>query len=174
MWSVADGAKGRRWRSATTQADGRLASTLLLETAPDGRLSRLELATGEGILTLHPDGSPVRLHGNVVRQAGIDHIALPWSDVHALFVGDSPLTAAAAVAGLAARIGVGEERVVEAVEVGADLRPRTTTWRVNRTGERGWRLQAAGGAASFEVALDTDGIPTAADGSSWPLEADSR
>ena len=102
-------------------------ASLLVETAPDGRLLKLELTTGEGLLTLHPDGDPVRLHGNVVRASGIDHISLPWSGGHILLAGASPVTAAIAVQGAAARIGVGEGANLPAVDVGIDLRPRPAT-----------------------------------------------
>jgi hypothetical protein len=169
-WTVADGARGRRWRSISTHGDGRLEAVLLVETDPAGRLVKLELATGEGLLTLHPDGSPVRLHGNVVRASGVEHVDLPWSEAHALFAGASPVTAAVAVAGPLAGIGVGEGWTRPAVEVGIDLRLRPATWRVARTAERRWRLLAADGGPSLAVDLDDDGIPTAADAASWPLE----
>lgn len=173
VWSIADGQRGRRWRSVTMHGDGRMEAALLVETGPDGHLAKLELATGEGLLTLHPEGDPVRLHGNVVRATGIDHVSLPWSDAHALLVGASPVTAAIAVAGPAARIGVGEGASVPAIEAGIDLRIRRATWRVARTGERRWRLLAADGGPSLLLETDDDGIPTAPDGVSWPLEGDA-
>ena len=172
VWTVADGAKGRRWRAVTTHGDGRMEAALLVETAPDGRLLRVELATGEGLLTLHPDGSPERLHGNVVRASGIDHLSLRWSDAHVLLVGASPVTAAAAVACAAAGIGVGEGASVPAVEVGIDLRPREATWRVARTAPRRWRLLAADGGPALLLETDEQGIPTAPDGVWWPLQLD--
>jgi len=173
VWTVADGTKGRRWRSVTTHGDGRLEAGLLVETDPDGRLAKLELATGEGLLTLHPEGEPLRLHGNVVRASGIDHVALPWSERHMLLAGASPVTAAIAVASAAAGIGVGEGASVPAVEVGIDLRPRPATWRVARVGERRWQLLAADHGSSLLLEVDADGIPTTADGVSWPLEDDA-
>ncbi len=173
VWTVAAGGRGRRWRSVTSHGDGRMEASLLVETAPDGRLLRLELATGEGLLTLHPEGGPVRLHGNVVRASGIDHISLPWSDGHILLAGSSPVTAAIAVAGAVARIGVGEGSNVPAVEVGIELRPRPATWHVAHTAERRWRLLAADGGASLLLETDSDGLPTAADGTAWPLEREA-
>jgi hypothetical protein len=172
VWTVAAGAKGRRWRSVTTHGDGRMEASLLVETTPDGRLVKLELATGEGLLTLHPGGDPVRLHGNVVRASGVEHIALPWTAGHALLAGASPVTAAIAVEGAAGGIGVGEGANVPAVEVGIDLRPRPATWHVARVSDRRWRLLAADGGPSLLLETDADGLPTAADGSSWPLELD--
>lgn len=171
-WTVADGTRGRRWRAVTTHGDGRMESALLVETGPDGRLSKLELATGEGLLTLHPEGSPVRLHGNAVRASGIDHIALPWSADHLLLAGASPMTAAVAVGSGAVALGVGEGASVPVVEVGLDLRPRLATWRVARVGERRWHLLAADGGPALLLEVDRDGIPTGARGASWPLEVD--
>lgn len=145
-------------------------ASLLAETAPDGRLVKLELATGEGLLTLHPDGDPLRLHGNVVRAAGIDHITLPWSPTHLLLAGASPVTAAIAVAGPALRVGVGEGSKFPAVQVGIDLRPTEATWHVAHTADRRWRLLAADGGVSLTLETDEDGLPTAPDAVAWPLE----
>lgn len=170
VWTVATGARGRRWRSVTTHSDLRMEASLLVETAPDGRLVRLELATGEGLLTLHPGGDPTRLHGNVVRASGIDHVSLPWSEAHVLLAGASPVTAAIAVAGPAANVGVGEGANVPAVEVGIDLRPRLATWRVARTALRRWRLLALDGGPALLLETDDDGLPTSPDGEAWPLE----
>jgi hypothetical protein len=174
VWSVASGARGRRWRSVTTHGDGRMEASLLVEAAPDGRLLKLELATGEGLLTLHPDGHPVRLHGNVVRAAGVEHIALSWSVAHVLLAGASPVTAAVAVDGPLARIGVGEGLNVPAVEVGIDLHPRAATWHVAHTAANRWRLLAADGGRSLVLETDASGLPSAADGVSWPLEREER
>jgi hypothetical protein len=173
VWSVASGTRGRRWRSVTAHGDGRMEAALLAETGADGRVLKLELATGEGLLTLHPDGDPVRLHGNVVRASGIDHISLPWSTCSLLLAGASPVTGAIAAAGPASRVGVGEGSHLPAVEVGIDLRPRAATWHVAHTAERRWRLLAADGGASLVLELDADGLPTADGASSWPLELDA-
>jgi hypothetical protein len=172
-WTVADGTRGRRWRSVTTHGDGRLEAALLVETNPGGRFVKLELATGEGLLTLHPDGTPAHLHGNIVRSTGVEHVDLPWSEAHTLFAGASPITAAVAVAGPLAGIGVGEGWTRPAVEVGIDLRIRLATWRVARTAERRWRLLAADGGPSISMDLDEDGIPTGLDAVSWPLEREA-
>ncbi len=145
---------------------------MLVEAAPDGRLLKVEAAGAAGLLTLHPDGHPRRLHGNVVRAAGIEHLTLPWSDDHLLFVGVSPVTAAVAAAALGARIGVGEGASAPAVEVGPDLRVKAATWRIARVGERRWRMLAADGGPSLAVELDVDGIATTDGAESWPLELD--
>jgi hypothetical protein len=170
-WTVADGRRGRRWRAITTGADGRLVKSLLLELAPDGAIVKLELATQAGLLTLHPDPGDTRLHGNVVRPGGVEHVTLPWSDAHALVVGASAVTGAVAAARLATSVAVGEGRSFPAVEVGEDLALRRATWRAARVGERRWRLLAADGGPSVVVTLDPDGIPVALDGEeTWPLE----
>jgi hypothetical protein len=169
-WSVADGARGRRWRSIATHPDGRLMQALLLETGPDGRLARLELAAPAGLVTLHPDGDPVRLHGNVVRDSGVEHLALPWSGAHLLFAGVSPITAAVAAVSLADRVAVGEGITVPAVEVDTDLVVRAATWRVARTGDRRWRMLAADRALALVLEVAGDGTPVLAEGATWPLE----
>lgn len=148
-------------------------ASLLAEADPEGHLLKLELATGEGLLTLHPEsqlGNPVHLHGNVVRGTGVEHVTLDWSRAHALLVGSSPVTAALAVAGAAAGIGVGEGANIPVLDVGVDLRLRPATWRIAHTAPRRWRLVPAGGGSGVVLELDADGLPTAVDGVTWPLE----
>jgi hypothetical protein len=65
LWSVAEGRRGRRWRSLRRDRTGHLVADLLLELDAAGRWARLELTTAGGILTLHPEpGMPVA-RGNV-------------------------------------------------------------------------------------------------------------
>jgi hypothetical protein len=169
-WTVADGRRGRRWRAITTSGD-RLLHGLLLEVAPDGGLQKLEVASPGGLLTLHPDPDRSVLHGNVVRAAGIEHLALPWSRAHVLMLGASPVTAAVAAGNIAARLGVGEGVSVPAVEVSDALRIRPATWRAARTAERRWRLLAADAGPSVVLEIDDDGVPAGLeDADSWPLE----
>jgi hypothetical protein len=171
---VADGSRGRRWRAATTSADGRLVGALLLEVAVDGSLVKLEVAAPAGLLTLHPAPGAGTLHGNIVRPAGIEHIALPWSATHLLLAGGSPVTGAVAAARLGAELAAGEGRTFPAVEIADDLAIRRATWRVARVGERRWRMLAADGGPSVAVTLDGDGVPAdLEDGESWPLEIDA-
>ncbi len=173
-WTIADGTRGRRWRTITTTADGRLLEALLLETTRAGAVAKLELATPAGLLTLHPEATGSMLHGNVVRPSGIDHVALPWSDEHILLAGASPVTGAVAATALTARVGIGEGTSVPAVDVGGRLVVRGATWRVARTGARRWRLLAADGGASLVVVLDDEGIPDGFDAAqTWPLELDT-
>lgn len=169
-WSVAEGIRGRRWRGAVTGADGELAEVLAVETGPSGALTRLEMTTAAGLLTLHPAGSPVRLHGNVVRAGGVEPVSLPWSPAHALFAGASPLTAAVAAGGPAVVAGVGEGRTIRAVEIGPGLVVREATWRIAHTSPTRWRMLAADGGPSLLLVLDTDGLPAGDEAASWPLE----
>ena len=79
-WTVADGTRGRRWRSVTTEADGGLVLGLLVEVAAgrDGGEAREASAPG-GLLTLHPEVST--LLGNVVRAGGgVERLALPFTE----------------------------------------------------------------------------------------------
>ena len=169
-WTVADGRRGRRWRAVTTSGD-RLLLGLMLEVASDGRLHKLEVAAPGGLLTLHPEPDLSMLHGNVVREHGIEHVALPWSPAHMLMVGTSPVTAAVAAAHLEPRLGVGEGVSLPAVEVSDALRIRPATWRAARTGDRRWHLLAADGGPSVLVEIDGDGVPIGlAETRDWPLE----
>jgi hypothetical protein len=95
VWSVAEGRRGRRWRSLRLDAEGRLISALLLEVDPAGRWTRLELATAAGILTLHPEPDERAAHGNVVTARGVVPLAFPWSPAHRLVVVGEPVAAAA-------------------------------------------------------------------------------
>jgi hypothetical protein len=173
-WVLAEGRRGRRWRAISVGPDGRFALGLLLEVDAGGRPTRLELAGADALLTLHPSGDGRRLHGNVVRRAGIDHVELPWSPDHVLVVVGSPITAAVAASWLQGRVGVGEGDTVPAVEVRPDLRVRPATWRVARVGERRWRLVAADAGPDMTVDLDDSGVPAAFPGErTWPLELDT-
>lgn len=170
-WSLAEGVRGRRWRSTSSWPDGRFGGALLLEVDRDGRPTKLELASPDGLLTVHPEPAYGMLHGNTVTPAGMRHHALPWSDGHLLVVTGSPVTGAVAAAWLAARIGVGEGASVPAVEIGPALGVRRATWRVARTAERRWRLLPADGGEVVTVELDADGIAAdLAEARSWPLE----
>ena len=108
--------------------EDRVVGVLLVETAPDGRLGRLELSTADGLLSLHIEGDT--LHGNVVRPTGMEHIALPWSDGDLLLVVGTPATAAAAARMLGDRIGIGQGQTVSGVSVDVHLGVRRATFRV--------------------------------------------
>jgi hypothetical protein len=75
-WSVAEGTRGRRWR--WTVVDGGIVRHAgLVEIDVDGRFARLELATADGLLTLHPSADRSELHGNVVAGDGVRPMAFP-------------------------------------------------------------------------------------------------
>jgi len=168
-WTVADGTRGRRWRTMLLD-DGALFGTVLLETGPDGGVGKLEVTTAEGLLTLHPAGGT--LHGNAVRPTGVTHIALPWTDDRILLVAGTPATAAAAARVLVGTLGVGEGRTVAGVLVTPTLVVRSVTFRVARVGPRGWRFIVADTGHEIGVTLDRDGIPALEAPETWPLEVD--
>jgi len=143
LWSVAEGRRGRRWRSLRLKAGAGVVADLLLELDPAGRWARLELATAAGILTLHPEPDERSVHGNVVTEGGVVPLALPWSPDHRLLLPDEPVVAAA--------LGpdAGKAREGPAIVVDARLEPRAVE-------------------AAAAPRRPTDGLP----GSSWPLEVD--
>ncbi len=148
---------------------------LLLEVDPGGGVLKLEVASPAGLLTLHPDAGGGRLHGNVVRPSGVEHVTLPWSAGHLLMAGGSPVTGVVAALELASLVGVGEGASFPAVEVAEDLSIRRATWRVARVGEQRWLLLAADGGPSVTVTLDEDGTPARLDDAeAWPLETQDR
>ena len=170
-WTVADGARGRRWRSMVTDG-GLLAGTMLLETGPGGAVLKLELATAAGLLTVHPEGGS--LHGNVARPGGMEHIDLPWSDGHILIVVGTPATAAAATGIIADLVGVGEGHTIAGVGIDIGLSVRPVTYRVVRPAARRWRFVPADGGPETAVTVDDAGVPILDEAVSWPLEADTH
>ena len=167
-WSMADGGRGRRWRTATRHTSGALDSTLLLELDPDSALSKAELATPNGLLSLHPEGD--HLHGNVVTEGGVRHLQLGWSAEHVLVIeGSSVSLAAAAVR--AAPDGAGERQTVPAIVVRADLSVDGTAVAFERVDRNAIDVDVDGTREVLE--LDELGIPaTLRSGGSWPLELD--
>jgi hypothetical protein len=187
VWSVADGRRGRRWREAVS-ADGTLLRTHLLETDRTGRLTRLEIATAAGLLTLHPDLGETVLHGNVVTPTGVRHLSFDRTTV---LVDESPASAAIALLGLAGLLEVEATTHVVGVQVDDRLEPRAAAWAVSRLEPRTWRLveqhdtdagggsgREAGGTVGSDaspggegriVRLDEIGLPVLS-GESWALE----
>lgn len=170
VWSVAEGARGRRWREAVS-VDGALRRSVLLEAATDGRPTRLELTGAQGLLTVHPDPAARELHGNVVTAHGIRHLRLAWSADHALFVVGSPAAASIALGRLASVVAVGSMLLVPVVRIDDDLDPMPEHWEISRVAERDWRLRRDDGFDERATSLDADGIPLIPGRDIWPLEA---
>lgn len=142
LWSVAEGRRGLRWRAVRRDRSGAIVSDLFLELDPAGHWSRLELATSDGILTLHPEPDGSAVHGNVVTPNGVRPLALAWSATHRLLLPGDPVAAVA--------LGAEWEDAVSGpgIVVGADLSV-TATDAISRPTER----------------------PGSLPGPSWPLEA---
>jgi hypothetical protein len=94
-WSLAEGARGRRWRW-TVASGGALRHVGLLELDVEGRFARLELETLQGMLTLHPDADRGSAHGNIVRPDGGEPLDMRWSDAEALAIDGDPFGSAVA------------------------------------------------------------------------------
>ena len=168
-WTVAEGRRGRRWREVVSR-DGAVAHALLLETAPDGRFSHLELARGDGLWTFHPEPDGT-LHGNHVGRGEVDvrHVTgWPFAPDDAILIEDSVISLAAIAWSRASSMVVGSSVEVAAVVIGGDgaLEP-VPALRVERLSMTGWRV---GEAPPFE--LDPAGLPLLAGGSTRPLEVD--
>lgn len=183
-WSAAGGTRGTRWREAV-DLDGRLVRSLLLEVSPAGRPTRLELTTLEGLLTLHPEPDESAIHGNVVGSSGVRPLALPWSPDDELWIVGSAAATAVTLARLAGIAGVGETVTVRSLRLDDGLVPRQMERRIERRGERAWRLSVVGAAgataaggpedpsaeAAADVELDTWGRVVLDGAVEWPLEA---
>ena len=159
VWSVAEGLKGRRWREVRTR-DGVVLSSLLLETFPDRGFAHLELSTGAGLLTLHPEPDRT-LHGNAVTPAGVQHLmGLPWPTGSILVVDGSAVAIAAATWFATTDWGDrSHDARMPIVTVSPTLEVRAGT--------------IPGDGFSHE-SIDADGLPILAAGSGWPLELEAH
>ncbi len=166
LWSMAEGARGRRWR-ATLTGHGGLQGVLLLEVTPAGRPSRLEVATPAGLLTLHPEADERSIHGNVVRADGVSPLAFAWGPDHELDLAGVPFGLAVAARRRAAGLGVGEALSCPVLVVGADLAVRAGERRLLRIGATRWRSEGPDGVAE-ELSVDPDGLIDA--DARWDLE----
>jgi len=171
-WSVAEGRRGRRWRTVTLDPGGSLRA-MLLEVDPNRRPTRLELATARGLLVVHPERDPAALHGNVVGETGVRPITLPWSADHLLAVADEPLSVAVAIHGL----GPGTQSLeAPVIIVDRTLDIAMVRWRIRRASSTAWQIEATdSGGSPRLVEIDSEGLPRAFDGlavdaSRWPLE----
>ena len=158
-WSMAEGARGSRWREARLR-DGALVSSLLLELDSSGAFSHLELSTASGLLTLHPEGDQT-IHGNAVDAGGVRHIvAVPWLPDDILLVAGSPTSRAAAA------------RRSDAVEPDGVPRPRGVGIGVVVGLDLSVERRAVG-RSERTTSLDADGLPGFGDGVTWPLELET-
>ena len=166
VWSVADGRRGRRWREVVSR-DGGVLRGVLFETDPAGRVTRLEMTTRAGLLTLHPEGDEPVLHGNVVTPQGMRHLTLGEAT---LFVVGSPAAAAIAFGRLSGVVAVGATLRVDVIRLDDRLEPGEGSWDVTRLDERAWRLVNAVDGEVRALRLDADGLAELPDGAVWPLE----
>jgi hypothetical protein len=95
-WSVAEGGRGRRWRWVHEIHQGVLGVSGLVELAPDGRFSRLELAASGGLLTFHPVDDGHSAHGNIVTPDAVLPIATNWRPEWGVGIVDDPFGSAIA------------------------------------------------------------------------------
>ncbi len=193
IWSLAEGRRGRRWRTVVAAGDTIL-QALLLELDRDGRPTRLELATAAGMLTLHPEADGSAIHGNVVGQAGVSPLAFAWSPATELEIARAPLGAAVAARRLAGRVPIGGAVEIPVLAIDADLGVSEGRRVLRRLSASGWRLEGSGDERPASVfTLDSDGVPAAlveagdvrragqppaaiaAEGDAdWPLEPEAR
>lgn len=175
IWSVAEGRRGRRWRTSTR--DGGASRSMLLELDPNGRPTRLELASPAGILTAHPEPSQATLHGNVVAADGVRPITLPWQHDQALIVAGEPISLAAAIDSLRRQAPGSPTGSLPAAEITADLRVQPVELIIHRETPAVWRVEQAGSTANppIVIGLDADGLLRTIDGARvgqvrWSLE----
>jgi hypothetical protein len=168
-WTEAGGARGTRWREAVDR-DGRLIRAVLLEVAPSGRPTRLEMTTRAGLLTLHPEPDESAIHGNVVGPDGVRHLAFEWGPDHELLVLGSPASATITVRRLTAALMVGARRTVEMLRIDDELDPRLVPWSCERVAPRTWHLHDIAGTEERRFTVGDDGRPIGVDEVSWPLE----
>jgi len=165
-WSVADGARGRRWRWSVVDRRGALVVAHTLETDPSGRFLRLESTCAAGLLTLHREGDGI-VHGNRVSERGVDHLTVEAPVPDGVLVGATELGVAALAGSLTLD---GPRSTVDILEVFDDLgiRIASVTIRVDEPGTWDVRTNRQAGRAQ----LDDDGLPRAdgVESESWPLE----
>jgi len=177
VWSVAEGRRGRRWRTLVSGGvarggeaaggGGTFARGLLLEVDLAGRPTRLELTTPAGLLTLHPEPDGRSIHGNVVSPTGVRPLAFAWSPDHELAVADDAIAIGLALHRRRGTVGPGESVELPVLAIDPELEVAEGRLMVTRTSEDGWLLVGSSGERRI-VALDRDGVP--ASDERWPLE----
>ena len=166
IWSVAEGRKGRRWREVRNGGAG-VASSLLLETSPDGRFAHLELSTPSGLLTLHPEGDGT-LHGHAIVSDGVEHVeGLAWDADGIVLLEGSTVCRVAAAQALAAVVVSGSSRAQLAVVIPPTLWLEVKPVRVERVDAGTWRF-----GDEAPLTIDGRGLPVLRGGEIWDLERD--
>lgn len=145
LWSVAEGARGRRWRWMHQVYQGFLGHSGLIELHSDGRLGRLEITAFGGLLTFHPEPNGLSASGNIVTVEGVKPIETQWRPEWRVGIVEDPF--GSAVAGWA---GVGFV---------VNWQPDWIVWREPGRHEDITVLEC-----------DERGIPILADAQEWPLE----
>ncbi len=159
LWSVAEGDRGRRWRSSTIDPDGRLVLTLLFEENLEGRFTRLELVNAGGMLTLHPEASGSRVDGNVVTGSGVRPIELPWAKGFVLSVLDSPIPE------IRTRRAVPTDRL--------RISGIATNSQLVIDSHFAMRFETRNAGEGRTPVADDRGLPVLASSSEWPLEVEA-
>ncbi len=142
IWSVAEGARGRRWRWVIDDV-GVVRHAGLVELDGEGRLTRLELDGSAGLLTLHPDGADGSLHGNLVDDGGVRPISFEGATAAGIVIDEDPFGTA-----LLARAGeCGGLRI-----------------------DRRFAASLTATASRDAPRLDHRGVPHLGEATEWPLE----
>ncbi len=170
VWSTAEGVRGTRCREAISTAGGELRRSLLLEISPTRTVTRLELSTAAGLLTLHPGPDGSSLHGNVVTPGGIRHLTFDWSPDHVIVLPESPILAELAVEQAGPAAGAGGQDGFAALRVDDALEPRPERWRVQRRPHGTWELRSVDSPEVLDIRLDPTGSTVLRDARAWPLE----
>jgi hypothetical protein len=166
-WSIADGARGRRWRWTVVDRRGALVVAHTLETDAAGRFLRLESACAAGLLTLHreADGS---VHGNRVSERGVDHLTVEPPVPDGVLIGATELGVAALAGSLTLE---GPRSTLDVLETfdALGIRIASENIRVDEPGT--WDVRT--NRQARRAHLDADGLPGAddIDSVSWPLES---
>lgn len=160
-WSVAEGARGRRWRAVAT-LDGAITDTLLLEVGPAGRIARVEMVTPAGMLTLHPGPGGRAIHGNVVGVDGsVRPLAFEWSPDHEIEVRDRPVAIWVSLHRRRASMAVGEVVSIPVLAVDQALCVTVAQRSATRLDRACWLVASGPVEQAIEVRLDADGVPPA-------------
>lgn len=96
LWSVAEGARGRRWRWMHQVDQGFMGHSGMVELLPAGGLGRLEVSSFGGLLTFHPEPDGRSAHGNIVTTDGVKPIATTWRSAWRVGIVGDPFGSAVA------------------------------------------------------------------------------